>query len=293
MIRRVTIASVAACALIVTLQVSPAAQTPKPQVFSTPEEAVESLITATKKGDLGALLVIFGRDGQELLDTSDPANARSNREVFSVAAAERWKLADDNAKRKTLVIGNEEWPFAVPLVKEGSGWHFDTAAGREEIIARRIGRNELATIDTCRAYSAAQRRYAQAGHDGKPAGLYAQKFSSDAGKENGLYWPAAHGRPRSPLGDLVAQAAQEGRPLGTKGEPPSPFHGYYFKILTGTGLLPMVAWPAQYDVTGVMTFLVGPDGVVHEKDLGPGTDGVARKMTAFHTDATWHPAHSE
>ena len=120
-----------------------------------------------------------------------------------------------DANRKTLVIGNEDWPFPVPLVKEASGWRFDTAAGKEEVIARRIGRNELAAIETCRAYVTAQRRYAQQGHDGKPAGLYATKFRSDPGKENGLYWPAAQGQKRSPLGDLVAQAAEEGRPLGS------------------------------------------------------------------------------
>ena len=151
---------------------------------------------------------------RSLIASSDPATGRRNREVFTVAVAEQWRLVDEPPNRKTLVIGNEEWPFPVPLVKEASGWRFDTAAGKEEVLARRIGRNELAVIQTCLAYVTAQQRYAQQGHDGKPAGVYATKFGSDPGKENGLYWPAARGQQRSPLGDLVAQAAAEGRPLG-------------------------------------------------------------------------------
>ena len=174
------------------------------------------------------------------------------------------------------------------------------------MLARRIGRNELSAIDTCRAYVTAQQRYAQQGHDGKPAGVHATKFQSDPGKENGLYWPTARGQKRSPLGDLVAQAAAEGRPVGGDRPQPSPFHGYYFKILTAQGSaapgrsqkpyivkgemsggFALVAWPAEYDATGVMTFLVNQDGIVRQKDLGPGTDAAARKMTAYNPDASW------
>jgi Protein of unknown function (DUF2950) len=175
------------------------------------------------------------------------------------------------------------------------------------VLARRIGRNELAAIETCRAYVTAQKRYAEQGHDGKPTGVHATKFASDPGKENGLYWPTARGQKRSPLGDLVAQAAAEGRPVGGDRTQPSPFHGYYFKILTAQGAsapggarsyvvkgdmsggFALVAWPAQYDATGVMTFMVSQDGVVREKDLGPGTDAAARKMTAYNPDALWQP----
>jgi len=189
----------------------------------------------------------------------------------------------------------------VPIVKGADGWRFDTAAGKEEVLARRIGRNELDVIATCHAYVAAQRRYAQQAHDGKPAGIHATKFQSDPGKENGLYWPAAHGQKRSPLGDLVAEAAAEGR---SRSEP-SPFHGYYFKILTGQGRaasggarsylvkgemsggFALVAWPAQYDATGVMTFIVNQDGIVRERDLGAQTDAIARKMTVYDPDASW------
>ena len=180
------------------------------------------LIDAVKAGNLDELLAIFGPDGQDLIASSDPATARGNREVFAAAVAEQWHL-EDEGKSKTLVIGNEQWPFPVPLVKDAAGWRFDTAAAKEEVLARRIGRNELETIQTCLAYVTAQRRYAMQGHDGKAAGVYAMSFRSDPGKENGLYWPAARGQRRSPLGDLVAQAAEEGRPLGAAPDGPRRF----------------------------------------------------------------------
>jgi hypothetical protein len=295
------------CALIgiSILSTGASAQDTRHRAFPTPEDAVKALIATVKAGDLDELLAIFGPDGKQLLDSSDAVTARMNRQVFAVATSEQWHLEEAVANRKTLVIGNEGWPFPVPLVKEVNGWRFDTAAGKEEVLARRIGRNELSAIETSRAYVAAQQRYAEQGHDGKPAGVYAMKFQSDPGKENGLYWPAARGQKRSPLGDLVAQAAEEGRPLGTQGERPTPFHGYYFKILTSQGKaasggaknyvingemsggFALVAWPAQYDVTGVMTFVVNHDGVVWEKVLGPGTDAAARKMTVYNPDSSW------
>ncbi len=302
----------AACCLLtaalavgaVSLPLSMAAQD-SGRTFATAEDAVRELIRVVKGGNLQELIGIFGPDGQELAAGSDPATGRKNREVFTVAAAEGWRLVDQGRNRKTLIVGNEEWPFPVPLVKEGSAWRFDTASGKEEVIARRIGRNELAVIETCRTYVAAQRRYAQQGHDGKPAGLYAMSFQSDPGKQNGLYWPAAHGQQRSPLGDLVAQAAEEQRPIDGKRGQPSTFHGYYFKILTAQGAaaaggaksyvvngemsagFALVAWPAQYDVTGVITFIVNHDGMIHEKDLGPQTDSAAKSMTSYNPDRSW------
>jgi hypothetical protein len=306
LLRRGLVPSVLASALLLVTFATPSAgQAGKQRTFASPEEAVKTLITVVKAGNLDELTAIFGPDGKELIASSDPATGRQNREVFTVATTEQWSLTDDGPNRKTLVIGYEEWPFPVPLVKEASGWRFDTAAGKEEVIARRIGRNELAAIETVRAYVAAQQRYAQQGHDGKAAGVYATKFSSDPGKENGLYWPTAKGQKRSPLGDLVAQAAGEGRPVGTGGGQPSPYRGYYFKILTSQGAaatggakpyivkgdmsggFALVAWPAQYDVTGVMTFVVNQDGVVREKDLGRETDAAARKMTVYNPDASW------
>jgi hypothetical protein len=275
------------------------------RTFASPEEAVKTLIDTVKAGNLDALLAIFGKEGQDLIASSDPATARMNQQVFTAAVREQWRLEDDGANRKTLVIGNEEWPFPVPLVKDANAWRFDTAAGKEEVLARRIGRNELSAIDTSRAYVTAQQRYAQQGHDGKAAGLFAAKFQSDPGKQNGLYWPAARGQKRSPLGDLVGQAAAEGRPVGGDRPQPSPFHGYYFKILTSQGAaapggaksyivkgemsggFALVAWPAEYNATGIMTFVVGQDGIVREKDLGPSTDATARKMTVYNPDSSW------
>ena len=268
---------------------------------------MKALSAAVTREKVDELLQIFGPEGKELIDASDPASARRGREVFTAAATERWKLVDRQGGGKTLVIGNEEWPFPVPLVQDAQGWHFDAAAGKEEVITRRIGRNELAVIDTCQTYVAAQRRYASLAHDGRKPGLYAASFRSDPGKQNGLYWEARRGEPRSPLGDLLAEAANPERLKADAAKPP-PFHGYYFKILTGQGAsarggaksylvngemsggFALVAWPAQYDSTGIMTFIVNQDGIVREKDLGPESDAAARGMTAFDPDASWTTA---
>ena len=182
-----------------------------------------ALITAVKAGSLDDILAVFGPGGKDLVDSSDPATGRHNREVFTVAVAEGWRLVDQGPTRKVLVIGHEGWPFPVPLMRDGNRWRFDNVAGKEEILARRIGRNELAAIRICRTYVAAQQQYAAQPHDGKSAGLYARKFRSDPGQQNGLYWPTARGQTRSPLGDLVAQAAQEGRPLDGDRQAPRRF----------------------------------------------------------------------
>ena len=275
------------------------------RTFSSPEEAVQALIAAAKSGKRDEIIAIFGPDGQELADSSDPTTGRRNLQTFTAAAKERWHLTDNGADTKVLVIGNEDWPFPVPLTKDARGWRFDTAAGKEEVLARRIGRNELAVVRVAETYVAAQRLYARSGHDGQPAGLYARKLASDSGRQNGLYWQAKHGEKRSPLGDLVAQAAAEGTTLNTTGSSPSPFHGYYFKILTAqgpaapggaraylvggrmSGGFALVAWPAQYDVTGVMTFIINHDGILSEKDLGTGTDAAARSMALYDPDPSW------
>lgn len=278
------------------------------RTFATPEDAVRALTAAVKAGNLDEVVAIFGPEGRQLIDSSDAATARRNREVFTVAVAERWHLEDRGADARVLVIGNEDWPFPVPLVKDGGTWRFDTSAGREEILNRRIGRNELSAILICRTYVVAQQVYAVHGHDGGPSGVYATAFRSEPGKENGLYWPAARAARRSPLGDLVARAAEEGTPIGRDDAKPAPFHGYYFKILTRQGAaaeggakdylvsgrmsggFALVAWPAEYDATGVMTFIVNGDGIVREKDLGPETAGAARQMTAYDPDASWTTA---
>jgi hypothetical protein len=278
---------------------------PGPRTFSTPEDAVQALSQAMKGGDLDEVLEIFGPEGRALVDFSDPTAARHNREVFTVAMSESWRLEDQDATRKTLIVGNEEWPFPIPLIKEGHAWRFDTAVGGEEVIARRIGRNELAAMRISGTYVTAQRIYARHGHDGKRPGIYARAFQSDPGRQNGLYWPAQPGQERSPLGDLLAAAADEAAARRSAGGKPQPFHGYYFRILTAqgaaaaggakdyvvdgemTGGFALVAWPAEYDVTGIMTFVVNHDGVVWQKDFGPGTDAAARGLTRYDPDTSW------
>jgi hypothetical protein len=311
--RRTIVRTVVAAALTIgslTRPGSTVAGQESPRTFQTPDEAARELIRVVKAGNLEELIALFGRDGRDLAAGSDPATGRRNREVFTVAAAEGWRLVDEGTSRKRLVVGNEAWPFPVAIVKTGTAWHFDAAAGLEEVTARRIGRNELAAIEICRTYVAAQRRYARQGHDGKPADVYAKSFRSDPGQQNGLYWPVVRGQKRSPLGDLVAQAAAEERPLATDAGQPSSFHGYYFKILTEqgpaapggaksyvvngdmSGGFALVGWPAQYDNTGVMTFVVNHDGMVYQKDLGPATDSVAKSITRYNPDGSWHPVPS-
>ena len=278
---------------------------PQQRTFDTPEAAVATLVDVVKASNTDQLLSLFGPDGKEILEDADPTTGRRHREVFLAAAAERWRLADDGADKRVLVIGNEDWPFPIPLVKDGATWRFDTAAGKEEVVDRRIGRNELAVIQICRTYVAAQRAYAARAHDGKPSGLYAKAFRSTPGKQDGLYWPTKRGQRMSPLGDLVAQAATEGRELGT--ETRMPFHGYYFKILTAQGPAArggakdyvvkgelgggfgLVAWPAEYDSTGVMTFVVNQDGTLHEADLGPDSGGRETKIALYDPDPRWKP----
>ena len=293
-----------AAAVVATVSCARSEPQPQQQMFGSAEEAVQALAKVVQAADVQQLTEIFGPDSKELVDTSDPVIARRNRETFTVAFTEGWKLVDAENGSKTLVIGNEDWPFPVPLVKDGNRWRFDTAAGKTEVLARRIGRNELAVIRICGTYVAAQNRYAEHGHDGKPARLYAQNFRSDPGKENGLFWPEVKGKPLSPLGDLVAQAANEGRPVG-EGRQQTPFQGYYYKILTAqgpaasggaksyvangdmSGGFGLIAWPAEYDLTGIMTFIVNQDGVIHEKDLGADTAATAGKMSDYNPDESW------
>jgi hypothetical protein len=283
-----------------------------PRTFERPEDAVRALVDTVKAGDLPRLLALFGPEGQDLVDTSDPATGRRNREVFVAATAEGWRLVDTGSGRKELVLGNEAWPFPVPLVRGPGGWSFDAAAGKEEVLSRRIGRNELAVIRILRSYVAAQRDYASVGHDGKRAGLYARRFGSRPGTQDGLYWPAGHGQPRSPLGVLIAKASEEGYRL-KKGEGPSPLNGYYFRILEAQGKaarggaagyvvagemsggFALVAWPVHYGASGIMSFIVNQDGIGYEKDLGPDTQAAVAQLTRYDPDHTWRavPPESE
>ncbi len=287
-------ASTSTCVRVVTVVVCLAAtaamtacrstsETPGQRTFASPEEAAKALIDVAKGGKLDQLMALLGPDAQPLVDASDPRSAGQHRQVFVVAAAEGWRLTEDGPDRRVLVVGHESWPFPVPIVKAGTAWRFDTAAGVEEVLARRIGRNELGAIRACDAFVIAQHVYARHGHDGKAAGAYAAALRSDPGRHNGLYWPVVRGEKRSPLGDLIADAGEGGK---------TPFHGYHFKMLSpgkpkGFAL---VAWPATYDVTGVMTFVVDQEGTVRQKDLGPDSGRLADAMTAYSPDATWDAA---
>lgn len=294
---------VGATTLLLSLTVAPSAFAQR--TFDSPDAAATTLIDVVKTGKLDALIELLGPGSRDLAASSDPDTARRNREVFIAATKEHWELEENGADRRTLLIGGENWPFPIPIARGPMGWRFDTAAGRDEVLARRIGRNELATIDTCHAYVDAQRRYAKDAHDGKPAGLYAAALMSDAGKENGLYWPHVAGARRSPLGSLMADADAHARTAKNSQAKSAPFHGYHFRVLAAQGAaapggaqsytvngsmsggFALIAWPAVYDSTGVMTFIVNQDGVVHEKDLGQKTDALARGIHAYDPDATW------
>jgi hypothetical protein len=271
--------------------------------FAKAEEAVQSVIKAARVNNHAELLAIFGADADDLLSSGDKTADKRARQVILVALKEKWKLASQGAKTKTLIIGNEEWPYPIPLVKDSGGWRFDTAAGRKEILYRRIGRNELQTISACRVYLKAQKEYAAQSHDGKPAGLYAQKLSSEPGKQDGLYWKVNPGEGFSPLGEFAAQASAEGYTRSDTG--PTPFHGYLFRPLTAQGPaapggaksyisngemksgFALIAYPAEYRNSGVMTFIMNQDGVMFEKDLGEKTAQVASQITEYNPDKSW------
>ena len=276
-----------------------------PQTFAVPEDAVAALLKAAQQDTVDGLLTLFGPDAKALVQSSSPAEARRNRDVFVAAMAEGWRLEDAPSGHKELVVGNEEWPFPIPLVPDPRGWRFDITAGADEVLSRRIGRNELTVIGLCRRYVAAQRLYAASGHDGRPAGRYAKSLRSDPGTQNGLYWPVPRGERSSPLGELVAEAAQQHEPPDPSRPGPLPFHGYHFAVLTEqgasapgglrdyvqhgemTGGFALVAWPAQFGVTGIMTFVVAEDGTVYQKSLGDQTFAVARALKRYDPDSSW------
>jgi hypothetical protein len=280
-------------------------QKPAQETFPTAEDAVVAMVDALKADDKQKLLSIFGPEVREVTSSDNAAADRNGRELFLAAYNERAQLLG-NSTKKTLLVGGEEWPFPIPLARGAGGWKFETKLGLQELRNRRIGRDELATIRTCHEYVEAQKEYAQTGHDGKPAGAFAQKFASDSGKQNGLYWKVEEGQEPSPLGDLAAEAAAEGYKRGT--DKPNPFRGYYFRILTAQGAnakggaksylvngemrggFAMIAFPAEHGASGVMTFLVSGDGIVFQKDLGAETAKIAAEIKEYNPDKTWMKA---
>jgi hypothetical protein len=273
--------------------------------FKTPEEAVKGLMDAVKSNDTKELLAIFGPAGKEIISSGDEVADKAGIEHFIKDYEEMNKLEKETDKKVTIVVGNREWPFPIPIVKKGETWVFDTMAGKEELLNRRIGRNELNTIKVCLAYVDAQREYVMKDRDSDKLLEYAQKFRSTKGKKDGLYWEAKEGEEQSPLGPLAARAVQEGYAGRKPGDNLVPYQGYFYKILKAQGKnapggaydyvvkgqmiggFALVAYPAEYGASGVMTFIVNHDGVVYQKDLGKDTAKITSTMTKYDPDKTW------
>jgi len=292
------LSSVVLCPALLVLCESALAQ----EQFTTPEDAVSALVEAAKSQDQKGLLTVLGPDGKAIASSGDAvadANARDNF-VSAYDAKHALELEGDGSQ--TLIIGNDDWPFPMPLINKGGKWQFDAAAGVDEILRRRIGRNELAAIQVSLAYVQAQNEYASLDPAGLGPHVYAQRIVSRPGKRDGLYWATAEGEQASPLGELAAKASAEGYKTGNT---PIPYYGYYYRILTRQGAhalggaydylakgkmiggFALVAYPAQYGNSGIMTFIVNQDGTVFQKDLGPQSDKLARKLEALAPDSTW------
>jgi hypothetical protein len=279
---------------------------PSFRVFASPDDAATALIEAAKSGDQNAALPIFGADSKEIIFSADAVQDKALIDAFvgAYGVMHRWRKMTDGSQ--ILLVGADNFAFPIPLQKNGEGkWFFDTAAGKEEILARRIGRNELAVIDVCGALADAQAEYFSQSHSDGSANHYALKFISDTGQQNGLYWDSPEGRPKSPLGPLVAFATTEG--YSAKPNSHVPFHGYYFHMLNRqgghaqggakdyvvdgkmVGGFAFVAYPAEYGNSGVMTFIINQDGVLLQKDLGKTTTETAAAMSEFDPDTGWSP----
>jgi hypothetical protein len=272
------------------------------QDYKSPHDAVDALVATARSGDQKAAIVVLGQNGEDIISSGDEVADDAARARFVASYDAKHEIKTEHGNKAVLIIGDNDYPFPIPLVRNKNGtWSFDTDAGRDEILARRIGHNELYTIQTCLAYVDAQNDYA-AKDRGDGVGVYAQKFVSEAGKKNGLYWPTGPGEEQSPLGELFAAASKLGYRTG---EGRTPYHGYYYKILTRQGPnatggaadyiahgkmiggFALIAYPAEYRNSGVMTFMVNHDGVVFQKDLGPDTAKEAEATTAFNPDKTW------
>jgi hypothetical protein len=304
-IRRIAIsARYVLLALIIPLGACSKSDKPANKVFASPDDAGQGLLDAAKSGDQNAILAIFGPGSKEIISSGNATEDKATADAFVAAygVMHRWRKMPDDAQ--TLIIGADNFAFPIPLKKNASGeWFFDTAAGKDEILSRRIGRNELAVIDICGAlFDAEAEYYSQRLADGKTK-QFALKFISDTGQKNGLYWDAPEGQPKSPLGPLVAFATTEG--YSAKADAHTPFHGYYFHMLTGQGNqapggakdyvvdgkmvkgFAFVAYPAEYGNTGIMTFIFNQDGILLQKDLGKNTAETAVAMTKFDPDPSW------
>jgi hypothetical protein len=281
------------------------AQVSSVKTFPTYRAAVTAFITAIRANDEDAMRQILGDRERELLLSGNATQDENARVKFLERYDQAHTVVREGPDKAVLTVGPSAWPVPFPIVRADGAWHFDAAAGAQEIAYRRIGHNELDAIRVCRALYTAQKQYAANAHDGVPAGTYAQRFRSEPGKENGLYWEVKEGELQSPTGSLVAEATNEGYDSAKESGKPTPFHGYLYRILKAqgpqarggakeyvsdgrmTGGFAFVAYPAEYGSSGVMTFLVGPRGVVYQKDLGETTEEIAKGTAAFDPDSTW------
>jgi len=269
------------------------------KTFSSPEEASNALVTAVQSNDEKAMLDILGADGAQIVSSGDDVEDAESRANFVRRYQEMHRLVSEPDGTTVLYIGAHNWPAPIPLVQKGNSWYFDTDAGKQEILFRRIGRNEMSTIRVCQELVAAQKEYYSTQHN-----EYAPQIFSDEGQHNGLYWKAAESEPQSPIGPLVASAVAEGYAKGQNG-PPTPYRGYLYHILTRQGKdapggaksyivngkmtegFGFVAYPAEYRSSGVMAFIVGADGVVYQKDLGKKTEVLGKAMKEYNPDSSW------
>jgi hypothetical protein len=276
------------------------------KTFSSPLEAVHALVDAARSGDPAQLEPLLGPHATQLIASGDAGAAKELLAGFVKAYGEKHSLSVEAQGFEHLQVGSADWPFPFPIVRDGKVWYFDVDRGNQEIIDRHVGRNELGAIAVCEGYFQSQIDYAAKGHDGDSSGIYAQQFLSEPGKQNGLYWAAEKGQPQSPMGPLVASAAIE-KSLPQSAGAPAPYYGYLYKILTEqgpdgpggaksylvdgklTGGFALIAYPAEYRSSGVMTFIVNQDGVVYQQDLGEQTSDLASKITAYNPDSSWEP----
>jgi hypothetical protein len=275
------------------------------KTFASPEEAVNALVKAIKKSDNKNLNAIFGKSSTKMISSGDKVADRLSHKRFIEAYGEKHLIQSESSDKAVLHVGKTDWPFPIPIIKKGNRWIFDTKAGKEELINRRIGQNELNAIDVLQGYADAQREYAERDRDGDGILEYAQKIVSEKGKKDGLYWDAGEGVEESPIGPFIAEAAGEGYTKKKGTAALTAYYGYYFKILKSQGpnaaggaygyvvkdnmLLgfAMIAWPAKYGSSGIMTFIVNQAGVVYEKDLGENTGKIAPAIETYDPDKTW------
>jgi hypothetical protein len=260
------------------------AQAEGQKTFASSQEAVDAFINAARDGDSAELQAILGPGSEQMISSGDEVADKNTRDKFVADYQAKHSFVESGPHRLILNVGKQDWPVPIPLIEANGKWYWDGAGGKEEILYRRIGHNELAAIDVCKGVVSAQHEYASSGHDGQPAGAYAPRVASDPGKQNGLYWEVAEGERPSPAGPLLAQANAEGYGAASQG---TPYHGYYYRMLKNPGGFGFLAYPADYRSSGVMSFIVNQTGVIYQKDLGDKTAEIGQQMTEYKRDSTW------